>query len=544
MKKIHIVLLIFTILIALFLTTRILTPPDIENSGVNTHMPSVINDLLQIASKPHSVADKKNLEEVKHFLVHSFSQMDLDPIIHTYDASNWFGNYEIHNITAQIDGAEEAPYILVMAHYDSVMENLNMEPTNSTGMADDGYGVATLLHIAEYFSSGKIPLKNGIKFLLTDSEETGPLEGSIAELEYNEAYYQDVALVINLEGRSNNGPVFMFQSSASNPKLLNLLKNANYPVANSLMNDLFRFMPNFTDLSPFLENNYNGLNFSTLGHLKYYHSDEDNLKNLNEETLNHYLLQIVPIVEDFVSNEAISSTDYFAYDSRYTYFNLLPDVIITYSGKTQIFIFIFTIFTFLAAIILLYKKERIQMRRLMHHFACLILGLVTAIIIGTLYIFIISLITGITYNPIFMFNIKYDYLIALFGMTLWIAFISFGYWRGHKFSFETLLAGVMLNALLSVIMMLLLPGGAYIFTIPNFFAALFVLSHAFNRPLIGNLLSISHLFLSIILFGTTLYILYYALTVGILGILMFFITAILSTGIPMQLLSCTYSKNH
>ena len=544
MKKIHIVLLIFTILIALFLTTRILTPPDIENSGVNTHMPSVINDLLQIASKPHSVADKKNLEEVKHFLVHRFSQMDLDPIIHTYDASNWFGNYEIHNITAQIDGAEEAPYILVMAHYDSVMENLNMEPTNSTGMADDGYGVATLLHIAEYFSSGKIPLKNGIKFLLTDSEETGPLEGSIAELEYNDAYYQDVALVINLEGRSNNGPVFMFQSSASNPKLLNLLKNANYPVANSLMNDLFRFMPNFTDLSPFLENNYNGLNFSTLGHLKYYHSDEDNLKNLNEETLNHYLLQIVPIVEDFVSNEAISSTDYFAYDSRYTYFNLLPDVIITYSGKTQIFIFIFTIFTFLAAIILLYKEERIQMRRLMHHFACLILGLVTAIIIGTLYIFIISLITGITYNPIFMFNIKYDYLIALFGMTLWIAFISFGYWRGHKFSFETLLAGVMLNALLSVIMMLLLPGGAYIFTIPNFFAALFVLSHAFNRPLIGNLLSISHLFLSIILFGTTLYILYYALTVGILGILMFFITAILSTGIPMQLLSCTYSKNH
>lgn len=543
MKKIHLVLLSITIVIALILTTLILTPPGIENVGLNIQLPSVINDLQQIASKPHSVADKRNLEEIKDFLVHRLSQMDLDPIIHTYEASNWFDDYEVHNITAQIDGAENAPYILVMAHYDSVMENLNLEPTNSTGMADDGYGVATLLHIAEYFSSGKIPLKNGIKFLLTDSEETGPLEGSIAELAYNEAYYQDVALVINLEGRSNNGPVFMFQSSASNPKLLNLLKNANYPVANSLMNDLFGFMPNFTDLSPFLENNYNGLNFSTLGHLKYYHSDEDNLTNLDEETLNHYLIQIVPIVEAFVSNEAISSKDYFDEESRYTYFNLLPDVIITYSGTTQIVIFLFSLFTVLVAIILLSKKEHIKMKRVMRYFAWLILGLITAIIIGTLYIFVISVITGITYNPIFMFNLKYDYLIALFGMILWMAFIVLSYWRVHKFTYETLIAGVMLNALLSVIMMVLLPGWAYIFIIPNFFAALFVLSHALNRPLIGNLLSLSHLFISVILFGTTLYIIYYALTVGILGILMFFITAILSTGIPMQLLSCSLSNN-
>ena len=184
----------------------------------------------------------------------------------------------IENILARRKGAGDGRAVLLVAHYDSV-------PTGP-GANDDGAGVATLLETARALSASP-PLKNDIIFLFTDSEETGLLGARAFVSEH--PWAKDVGLVLNFESRGNGGPVIMFETSPQNGGLIRALAASTaFPLANSLSYEIYKRLPNNTDLTVFKMAGVPAMNFAYIHGLTHYHTALDNLENVDARTLQHH----------------------------------------------------------------------------------------------------------------------------------------------------------------------------------------------------------------------------------------------------------------
>ncbi|MEN3370345.1 MAG: hypothetical protein V7609_2488 [Verrucomicrobiota bacterium] len=184
----------------------------------------------------------------------------------------------IENILARKRGSGGGPAVLLVAHYDSV-------PTGP-GANDDGVGVATLLETARAITASD-PLRNDVLFLFTDAEETGLLGAGAFVAEHPWAKEFEVAL--NFEGRGNGGPVIMFETSPQNGALIRMLAKATaYPLANSLSDEIYKRLPNSTDLTVFKAAGRQGMNFAYIHGLTHYHTALDNLENIDARTVQHH----------------------------------------------------------------------------------------------------------------------------------------------------------------------------------------------------------------------------------------------------------------
>src|SRR5262249_21979909 len=98
----------------------------------------------------------------------------------------------------------------------------------------------------------------------------------------------EIGLVLNFEARGVSGPVFMFETSAGNGALIReVAKAVPRPAANSLMYEVYRKMPNDTDLTIFKQARVPGLNFAFIGEPRHYHAPTDDPAHLNRSTLQH-----------------------------------------------------------------------------------------------------------------------------------------------------------------------------------------------------------------------------------------------------------------
>ena len=71
-----------------------------------------------------------------------------------------------------------------------------------------------------------------------------------------------VGVVINVEARGNQGPSYLFQTSAGDGKLVDLYaRNVAHPAASSLYGEIYKYLPNDTDLTPFLQAGFAGVQF-------------------------------------------------------------------------------------------------------------------------------------------------------------------------------------------------------------------------------------------------------------------------------------------
>ncbi len=491
-----------------------------------------IADLRIIAAEPHSADEQEALAKVREYICFRLREMGIEPEIGTYRAENWFGSYDIHNIRAEISGEPGNPSILIMAHYDSVMEDLEMNISRSAGMADDGYGAATLLQLAEYFSRRKVPPVNGIQFLLTDSEETGPIEGSKAELEHNPGYYENVSFIINIEGRSFDGPVVLIQTAGENRNSIELFSAAGHPVASSLISGAFGLLPNLTDLISFQERGFRGFTFSTIGDIKYYHSDEDNLGNLHTDTLAHYGEQILPVVRQFAYDRTYSDPELFKTGERVFWFTLLPGVLIRYGSGTSLALFIAALlFCVIAA---WFGKGMISSRLWMKQLSRWFLFAGVAAAAGVLAALALALLQGRGFNPLMLYGIPGDYLIC--GGFIAVMTIFAFRCRGTGRLYEQLAGGITLNMILFCIFSVLLPGGSYLFLLPACIgeAALFAVLHSRDGVVgwIGKILLLTVTAAAILLYVPMIWLLFYALTIGGLSILAFFTAAALAIAVP------------
>ncbi|MCC7395289.1 MAG: M28 family peptidase [Sphingomonadaceae bacterium] len=179
----------------------------------------------------------------------------------------------VENIVAVREGRNRDA-ILVTAHYDSVAAG--------PGAGDDMSGVAILIETARRMA--RQPNHNAIIFLFTDAEEAG-LRGAMAFAAHHPAMAR-VRLVINAEARGVSGPSTMFETSSDNRALIAVLaRTLTRPVANSLLYDVYRHMPNNTDVTIYKRADILAYNFAFSRGAALYHSARDDDRHLSRDSM-------------------------------------------------------------------------------------------------------------------------------------------------------------------------------------------------------------------------------------------------------------------
>jgi Peptidase family M28 len=166
--------------------------------------------------------------------------------------------------------------VMLAAHYDSVPA--------APGAGDDGAGVSAALEVAAMLKTRT--LTKPVIFVFTDGEEVALL--GAASFVRSDPWAKDVALAINMEARGTGGPAIMFQTSSPNSREIAALTHKRVrTVANSLAADIYRTLPNDTDATEFLAMKWDVLNFAFISPLARYHTDQDNLANLETASVAH-----------------------------------------------------------------------------------------------------------------------------------------------------------------------------------------------------------------------------------------------------------------
>lgn len=236
--------------------------------------------LKAFATAPHPIGSTEH-DRVRDYLVAQLSALGVTPEMQ--NATSVTPRYEVagtvENIVARLKGTSGAPdAIALVAHYDSVPAG--------PGAGDDGAGVAALLETLRALRAGP-PLHNDVLILLTDGEEDGLLGASAFVAENPSA--KDVRVAVNFEARGNAGESQMFETSAGNGRLVQIFAQAApHPSGSSLSYEIYKHLPNDTDMTVFKKSGTGGLNFGFIGHWEAYHTPLDNPQSLDRGSLQQH----------------------------------------------------------------------------------------------------------------------------------------------------------------------------------------------------------------------------------------------------------------
>ena len=275
---------VIIVILALIITGLLhATPPAPLSASVSPSIFSsarAMSTVRQIAQKPHPIGTSENAK-VRNYLVAELKALGLEPHIQTalgINKSDQGGSVGVvHNVLVRVPGRVSGKALLLMAHYDSTH--------TGPGAADDGASVAAILETLRALKT--LPaLQNDLICLFTDGEEAGLLgaEAFVAE----HPWAKQIGLVLNFEYRGNRGPFVMFETSPGNGKLINgFAKAVPHPLGNSLMYEVYKRLPNDTDMTVFKRAGIPGMNFAAIeGHTSY-HTQLDRPELLQEGSLQH-----------------------------------------------------------------------------------------------------------------------------------------------------------------------------------------------------------------------------------------------------------------
>lgn len=182
------------------------------------------------------------------------------------------------NIIAVLPGRDRAAKaVALMAHVDSAPW--------ANGASDDASGVAALVETARVLAAGSKPARD-VVFLVTDAEELGLIGAK--EFFDRDPLAKRIGAVVNVEARGSRGLAMMFQTSKGNAGLIDLwADHAMSPSGNSLAGDVYRRLPNDTDLSVPLAKGVTGINAAYIDGLYDYHMPTDNIENIDPNAMQH-----------------------------------------------------------------------------------------------------------------------------------------------------------------------------------------------------------------------------------------------------------------
>lgn len=347
-----------------------LTPPAIRVNAPPTEFSSARAQeyLKVIAAKPHPIGSPGHAE-VRDFIFGELVKLGLQPQVQTTTAINthWDPPYRaatVQNIVARIQGAANTRAVLLVAHYDAAQLSL--------GASDDGAAVVSLLETLRALKASA-PLKNDVIFLATDGEEAGLL-GATAFVKQH-PWAKDVGVVLNFEARGDHGPSIMFETSGGNGWLIDeFAESVSSPIANSLSTDIYGLLPNDTDFTVFKQAGMNGLNFAYIEGSNVYHSNIDDVANLDERSLQQHGMYALALARGFGNsdlNGPITTSDD-------VYFDLFGRKLIHYSQTTALVLSILVALITLGAIGLGLRRGLLTWSGLAFGFLALLLSMIAA----------------------------------------------------------------------------------------------------------------------------------------------------------------------
>lgn len=297
--------------------TKPISAPTNEFSGERAF--SVLSHLLQ-ENKPHPVGSKLN-KIVKQRIIDRLTKLNIEVSVQrTWSCSHRVNSCAmIENIIGIIPGLSDTGYVTLMAHYDSVP----MAP----GAGDDGAAVAAILETARILKS-EAPFQKPILLLITDAEELGLLG---AEAFWREHELADkVGIVLDFEGSGTTGVSQVLRTSGANKLFMEAFKDSSNPRGASLINEIFKRMPNDTDFSVVMRANVPGIDFAFASERNHYHTPNDNLENIDHRTIQHHGENMLPLTRWLANNDFSTEQSNLVYSANYGYWLQWPTSISPY----------------------------------------------------------------------------------------------------------------------------------------------------------------------------------------------------------------------
>ena len=277
-------LVLMTLLLALVVVRQ--QPPAPKGSDAppeqfSADRAAAILQEMQADGVPHSVGTEAS-ERVQARIVAALDAAGYEAdVFETVACRRESGAYAVcapvQNIVARLDGLEDGPAVMLMAHHDSVRAG--------PGAADDSSSVAEIIEIARALRE-QGPYRNPIVFHMNDAEELGLLgaQGFVDD----HAWAQDVAVVINMEARGTRGLSYVFETSTGNAWLIDAYASSvPRPASSSLHYEVYRILPNDTDLTVTREAGMAGYNFAFIDRGSHYHTPLDRIENLDLRSVQH-----------------------------------------------------------------------------------------------------------------------------------------------------------------------------------------------------------------------------------------------------------------
>jgi len=437
--------------------------------------------LKAFATAPHPIGSAEH-DRVRDYLVAQLTALGVTPEIQrtTGVTPRYAVAGTVENIVARLKGTSGAPEaVALVAHYDSVGAG--------PGAGDDGAGVGGLLETLRALRAGP-PLRHDVLFLFTDGEEDGLL-GACAFVEESPAA-KDVRVALNFDNRGNAGESQLFETSAGNGRLVQIFaKSVAHPEGSSLSYEIYKRLPNDTDMTVFKKAGAAGLNSGFIGHWEAYHTRLDDAMSLDRGSLQQQGESALGLAR------GLGDADLTQLQGRdAVYFSIPGNLFVHYSSR-----FIWPIavgaVVFLLAIFF-YANGAWQTRSrpvlasfLVHLSALVVLPLLgLGFVLGARWLHLHLLPEGGIYQSGL-------YVMALFALLTSVLAITWKLARKRIAASAFFLGGAILVVVMVVVSSKWLPGGSYVFVWP-LLAALLATAIAAFRP--GNIPILSVLILCVL----------------------------------------------
>ena len=401
-----------------------------------------VRDIEVISKEHHSVAQPEERAAVREYLVSRLNELGADTVrLYEYDSlvgpqnKHVVYTFDAVDVLAEfppLKASEDPTYLLMVAHYDSrYSQPMPKDTVWSYGAADDGYGVSVILETVNQVLKCRQDWKQGVKVLFTDAEEVGMM-GMKAIWENDREVFDNVGFMINIEARGPWGPALLFETCPGNEKVMDLYaETADYPFTYSLTTVVYSFMPNFTDFT-IVKDEIPGMNFSTIADINHYHTDLDNFSNISPKSIQHYGAQIVPVAQEYLTNEAYSDRNYFKAEDDTTNFTIPVLGLFNFSkGQYKVLnVIIFVLF------LLVFGFEGVRGRlkaSKVFKSSMLILGTaIGVLVLGELVAYLCALISGAKFKLFgVMHGVSFDNVAMIVSVVLMAAACVAVYMKGR-----------------------------------------------------------------------------------------------------------------
>ncbi|SCL63893.1 Peptidase family M28 [Micromonospora citrea] len=362
----------------------------------------------------------------------------------------------VRNVVARLPGTDPTGKVFLVAHHDSVQ--------TGPGGNDDAAGTSAILEVARALAAGPRP-RNDIVFVLTDAEEACLCGASAFASGHPLA--ADGGVVLNLEARGSTGPVIMFETSRNNAALVDAFgRAAPHPVGTSFAVEIYRALPNDTDFTAFLDHDFVGLNSAYIDGGAIYHTPLDTPAAMDRASLQHHGDNALGLAREFgrVDLTALGS----GHDA--TYFPV-PGGLVRYPGWLVLPLALLALAAVAVLGWLARRRGRVTAGRLAAGFGLALVPIVAAPLAAQLlWAVVTALRPGYAelldpYRPSW-------YRLAVVALAAAVLFTWYALTRRPVGPAALAIGGLGWLAVLGVLLAVLVPGGAYLVTLPALAGAL------------------------------------------------------------------------